>query len=250
YDAADPQTPIDVTSDPSATFTVDGTYITAFDPATGVATAGNTISDSTGTGWIEATYGGHTVRVAAHVWGSVPPTNCQTNGNNYVVLSNGTAVACPLTAVQADALGVPYNLSHMDNKGTTWPLIASPDEINDYCAKLPLGGFDWSLREADQYDVQQFVDDANNAVIDTTGWPQGFIGSQAGNCGPNGTDNCATALLVTPTEVRTSPDPMYHITYLWWTRPGYGMSVDAPLGYDQTNGRWQYAAPMCVADLP
>ncbi|MCG9596432.1 Ig-like domain-containing protein, partial [Vibrio sp. Isolate25] len=49
YDAADPQTPIDVTSDPSATFTVDGTYITAFDPATGVATAGNTISDSTGT---------------------------------------------------------------------------------------------------------------------------------------------------------------------------------------------------------
>ncbi|MCG9599306.1 hypothetical protein L1D15_21685, partial [Vibrio sp. Isolate25] len=249
YDAADPQTPIDVTSDPSATFTVDGTYITAFDPATGVATAGNTISDSTGTGWIEATYGGHTVRVAAHVWGSAPPNNCQTNGNNYVVLSNGTAVACPLTVIQADQMGVPYEASANDPSGVSRAAVSTLTGLVDYCSALTFGGLDWGARVSVRSDVEQFVVDANAGFVDTTGWPHDDADNRWRVCDNAAGDICHYNHLFSAEIDRISSKQG---AYFYTAVHAHGVYHATPDGFRgvYNNGATISSPPMCVADLP
>ncbi|CAK1787338.1 hypothetical protein VCRA2110O318_150026 [Vibrio crassostreae] len=139
YYSSDPTTPVDVTNDPATSITFDGTYVVAFDKATGRATAGGTVSDAHNTGYLEANYGGKVTRVDGHVSAGAPPDACNTKGIRSVAVGK-YRMSCPLTVAEADARGISYTDSVSAN-GMMYATNASSQDhssgtIADYCDQL------------------------------------------------------------------------------------------------------------------
>ncbi|MCL9782713.1 Ig-like domain-containing protein [Vibrio sp. S4M6] len=176
YYNSDPDIAVDVTNDPETILSVDGSFITNVDKATGIATAGSRVSGSGQTGWVKAEYGGFTSYVQAHVWSQAAPIDiCNTNGNNAIEIDGGYKVACPATKSQLDMASINPNGEDIEFGNAIYPVARATEGddlaqlFNQYCDYLSVNNYagrdNWQSM-ASESGAASFVEIWTNGTID------------------------------------------------------------------------------------